>query len=114
MGPVHQTDPTKWWRAWEVNVKGSYLPTHYALNQRFAHAPVAPANPELTIIFVSYALSSRGAHAQLIIPQVYRLHDDDAGLERLPGVKERGQPLRRVRARRVRRARRARIGNPSW
>lgn len=27
--PIHECDPAKWWEAWEVNVKGTFLCCHY-------------------------------------------------------------------------------------
>ncbi|KAJ5368069.1 uncharacterized protein N7496_007829 [Penicillium cataractarum] len=27
--PVHEIDPAEWWKAWEVNVKGTFLCCHY-------------------------------------------------------------------------------------
>ncbi|CEJ59635.1 hypothetical protein PMG11_08252 [Penicillium brasilianum] len=29
--PVHEIDPAEWWRAWEVNVKGTFLCCHYCI-----------------------------------------------------------------------------------
>jgi len=49
--PVHAIDPTEWWKTWEVNIKGTFLPTHYLLKSVFATNSAAP-NP-ITIIFTS-------------------------------------------------------------
>lgn len=32
-GPLVETDPTEWWYTWEVNIKGTYLPTTYFLKK---------------------------------------------------------------------------------
>lgn len=42
---THEGDPAMWWRTWEINLKGTYLPTHYALKAAGARA--------LTVICVS-------------------------------------------------------------
>ncbi|KZT65951.1 NAD(P)-binding protein [Daedalea quercina L-15889] len=40
---VHLTDPAEWWETWEVNVKGTYLPTYHLLKSIFSSNVVAPA-----------------------------------------------------------------------
>ncbi|EPS96281.1 NAD-binding protein [Fomitopsis schrenkii] len=50
-GPIHESDPTEWWRTWEANIKGTYLPTHSLLKKIFSTHAVAP-NP-VTIICTS-------------------------------------------------------------
>jgi NAD(P)-dependent dehydrogenase (short-subunit alcohol dehydrogenase family) len=46
---IHFSDPTEWWKTWEVNVKGTYLTTHNALKAKL----VSPRKEPLTIINVS-------------------------------------------------------------
>lgn len=50
--PIPDSDPKEWWKGWEINMKGTFLPCHYLL-------PLVLASPTRTII----NLSSIGAHA---------------------------------------------------
>jgi NAD(P)-dependent dehydrogenase (short-subunit alcohol dehydrogenase family) len=47
---IHETDPNEWWRTYEVNVRGTFLPTRAALQLALAK-PQRPVN--LTIINTS-------------------------------------------------------------
>ncbi|RGP75363.1 hypothetical protein FLONG3_5753 [Fusarium longipes] len=49
--PIAESDPSEWWRTWEVNIKGTYLTTHYFL-------PLLLKSPTKTLINIS----SGGAH----------------------------------------------------
>lgn len=49
--PIAESNPSEWWRTWEVNIKGNYLATHYFL-------PLLLKSPTKTIINIS----SGGAH----------------------------------------------------
>lgn len=50
--PIAESRPSEWWRTWEVNIKGTYLATHYFL-------PMLLKSQIKTIINIS----SGGAHA---------------------------------------------------
>ncbi|KAM0343812.1 hypothetical protein ACHAPU_008242 [Fusarium lateritium] len=49
--PIAESKPSEWWRTWEVNIKGTYLATHYFL-------PLLLKSPTKKIINVA----SGGAH----------------------------------------------------
>lgn len=49
--PIAESKPSEWWRTWEVNIKGTYLVTHYFL-------PMLLKSQTKTIINIS----SGGAH----------------------------------------------------
>ncbi|KAF3932685.1 C-factor [Dactylella cylindrospora] len=49
--PFAETDPSDWWKSWEINIKGTYLVSRYL-------TPVVLKSPTKTIINVS----SYGAH----------------------------------------------------
>ncbi|KAH9915673.1 NAD-P-binding protein [Fomitopsis serialis] len=49
--PVHAADPSEWWKTWEVNIKGTFLPTHYLLKSVFTTNTTAPT--PITIICTS-------------------------------------------------------------
>lgn len=50
--PIAESNPSEWWRTWEVNIKGTYLVAHYFL-------PMLLKSQTKTIINIS----SGGAHA---------------------------------------------------
>lgn len=50
--PIAESNPSEWWRTWEVNIKGTYLAAHYFL-------PMVLESQTKTIINIS----SGGAHA---------------------------------------------------
>ncbi|KAJ5226547.1 NADP(+)-dependent dehydrogenase [Penicillium citrinum] len=50
--PIAESDPSDWWRTWEVNIKGTYLVTHFFI-------PLLLKSQTKTIINIS----SGGAHA---------------------------------------------------
>ena len=29
--PIHESDPIEWWKAWDINVKGTFLSCHYLI-----------------------------------------------------------------------------------
>jgi NAD(P)-dependent dehydrogenase (short-subunit alcohol dehydrogenase family) len=47
---IHEADPAVYWRTWEVNVKGTFLPTRAALRTALAR-PQRPVN--LTVLNTS-------------------------------------------------------------
>lgn len=49
---MHLMAPEEWWKSWEVNIKGTYLPTYHLLNSIFSSNDVAPK--PITILCTGY------------------------------------------------------------
>jgi NAD(P)-dependent dehydrogenase (short-subunit alcohol dehydrogenase family) len=47
---IHEADPAQWWKAWDVNIRGTFLPTRAALQAALAR-PERPV--QLTVINTS-------------------------------------------------------------
>jgi NAD(P)-dependent dehydrogenase (short-subunit alcohol dehydrogenase family) len=51
---IHEADPAEWWKTWDVNVRGTFLPSRAALQAALAR-PERPV--KLTVINTSSAAS---------------------------------------------------------
>ena len=51
---MHLMAPEEWWNTWEVNIKGTYLPTYHLLKLIFSSNDIAPK--PITILCTGYAV----------------------------------------------------------
>ena len=51
---MHLMAPEEWWNTWEVNIKGTYLPTYHLLKSIFSLNDVAPK--PITILCTGYGI----------------------------------------------------------
>ena len=51
---MHLMAPKEWWKTWEVNIKGTYLPTYHLLKSIFSSNDIAPK--PITILCTGYAV----------------------------------------------------------
>ena len=52
---MHLMAAEEWWKTWEVNIKGTYLPTHHLLKSVFLSNDIAPK--PITVLCTGYGTS---------------------------------------------------------